>query len=108
MDSFQDRIKGLRFTKTEKRIADYILENQKTVGLETAVKIAEKLDVTDMSVHRFLRKLGYSGFAEFRAEMNAQLIEHYAASLWMWQNASSRAGGNTSSVSEGPHRWLLI
>ena len=107
MDSFQDRIKGLRFTKTEKRIADYILENQKTVGLETAVKIAEKLDVTDMSVHRFLRKLGYSGFAEFRDEMNAQLIEHYEDS-WKELSPGKKYLQTSNTIGDGDVAGLVV
>jgi DNA-binding MurR/RpiR family transcriptional regulator len=77
MSSFQDRIKGIRLTKTEKKIADYILENENAIGMETAVKIADRLNITDTSVHRFLRRIGYSGFPEFKEEMNQRLLKKY-------------------------------
>lgn len=71
----------MNLTKTEKLIADYIVDNMNTIGLSTVTDVALKIGVSDTSVIRFIRSLGFSGFADFKRTMNERMLEQYNANL---------------------------
>ena len=78
---FTERIRDKEFTKTEKIIADYILDNINTVGFSPLKDVAIACGVSDTSVIRFLRELGYEGYTDFKKSLNDKLIEQYNANL---------------------------
>lgn len=53
-------------SKTEKRIADYVLEHKDKVGYQTLQEISQFLRVGEASVLRFCRKIGLKGFNELK------------------------------------------
>lgn len=77
MEELAQKIKALNLSRTDRVIAEYILENMDTIGLQTSTTLAEEIDVSDTSIIRFIRKLGFKGYAEFRAEMNARMARQY-------------------------------
>ena len=60
----------MSLTRTDADIAEYILAHFDTIGFQTSTTLAESIGVSDTSVIRFIRKLGFKGYSEFRAEMN--------------------------------------
>ena len=56
-------------TGSEKAIASYILENLQTIPFETGASLAEKMDVSGMTIIRFIRNLGYSNLRELKEEL---------------------------------------
>lgn len=60
----------MSLTRTDAEIAEYILAHFNTIGFQTSTTLAEAVGVSDTSVIRFIRKLGFKGYSEFRAEMN--------------------------------------
>lgn len=56
-------------TKSERLIAEYILDSPQAVELYTITKIAELADASKSAVLRFCQKLDYSGYSEFRYDM---------------------------------------
>lgn len=75
MKTLEDRIATLQLTKKERVLADYILAHQDGIGLTTARGLAQAVAMTDTTVIRFLRKLGFTGFVDFRQQMNARMVE---------------------------------
>ena len=75
-----DKIKSMKHTRVEAEIAEYILAHVDTVGIMTVLDLAEEIGVSDTSIIRFVRKLGYRGYGEFRAEMTSRLAEQYIKS----------------------------
>lgn len=73
MESVVKRIEDMFLTKSETVIADFIIENLDTVGLLTSHKLAQAVDVSDTSVIRFVHKLGYPTYAQFRNDMNGRI-----------------------------------
>lgn len=78
---FAERIKDKILTKTEKIIADYILDNINTICFSPIKDVAMACGVSDTSVIRFLRELGYEGYTDFKKSLNEKLLEHYNANL---------------------------
>lgn len=56
----------------EKTIGDFILNNPKRASHMTIVEISSELGVADSTVFKFTKKLGYSGFRDFRTELLAE------------------------------------
>lgn len=54
------------FTNTEKKIAQYVLENYEEVLNCNITELADKAKVSDASVVRFCRSVGYKGYQEFK------------------------------------------
>lgn len=58
-----------RFTRSEREIATYMLANLQDLPFETAATIAARVGVSQMTVSRFMRTLGYSGIGELKEEL---------------------------------------
>jgi len=59
-------------TKSESRIARYILNNEARIGLETGASLARVTRVSEITVSRFLKKLGYKGLRELKLKLRQQ------------------------------------
>ena len=56
-------------TKSQKRIADYILNHYAKAANMTASKLAETVNVSESTVVRFATELGYLGYPELTAAL---------------------------------------
>ena len=59
-----------QFTKTEKKIADYIIKNMNRVLFMSITELSESCGVADASVHRFCRTMGVKGYQEFKMKLS--------------------------------------
>lgn len=59
-----------QFTKTEKKIADYVLNNTNKVLFMSITELSEACKVADASVHRFCRTMGVKGYQEFKMKLS--------------------------------------
>ncbi len=66
MDELRERIRNANLTKTQKMIAKYVLDNSADACFMTSTEIAQKLGVSESSVIRFSRSIGFSGFMDFQ------------------------------------------
>lgn len=99
MEKLVKKIQNMNLTKTEKIVADYIIDNINTIGLSTVTDVALKTGVSDTSIIRFIRSLGYGGFAEFKRAMNERMLEQYNVNLSPMQKYSkTHAKLNNDSV----------
>lgn len=57
------------FTSSEKRVADFILSSGDQAAHLSISDLAEKCGVSDATISRFCRRLGYQGFAEFKLSL---------------------------------------
>lgn len=56
-------------TKSEAAIAQWLVLNETTLGLETGASIAAKTGVSEITVSRFLRRVGFKGVAALKEEL---------------------------------------
>ena len=54
------------FSKGQKRIAQYILENYDKAAFMTAAKLGKAVQVSESTVVRFAAQLGYDGYPEMQ------------------------------------------
>lgn len=69
-------------TKSEKKLATYILSRPNCLVLDTAAKIAEDAGVSPMTAGRLLRKLGFDGITDVRRRLRVDLYGPDDNSLW--------------------------
>ena len=62
------------FTKTEKKISEYILENLEAIKGMRAKELGEFIGISQPSIIRFAKKLGYKGFPEFKIALSEAII----------------------------------
>ncbi|WP_134681791.1 MurR/RpiR family transcriptional regulator [Paracoccus ravus] len=62
-------------SKSEARIAQFLLLNQSDLGDETGASVASKSGVSQITVSRFLRRIGYKGISALRDELRADRVE---------------------------------
>lgn len=65
----------LDFSKTEKKIGDFIISNYSTLAFITLDVFASKCGVSTTSVIRFARKLGFSGYVELQNKIRRSLMK---------------------------------
>lgn len=82
MDELTEKIRSMTLSRTEKRIADYILENISTIGLQTVSNVAAGIGTSDTSVIRFIRRLGFLSYADFKRKMGEMLVDQYHEAAW--------------------------
>ena len=58
-------------TKSEKRIANYLLRHQDEVAFMAASELADRLDLSEATVVRFAQTLDFGGFPEMRTALQA-------------------------------------
>jgi DNA-binding MurR/RpiR family transcriptional regulator len=61
------------FSRAERAIAAYLVTHLREIPFETATSISRKLNVSPMTVGRFLRSLGYEGLAALKEELSSTL-----------------------------------
>lgn len=69
MKELRTMINNTSLTKTQKMIAKYVLDNSADACFMTSTEIAMKLGVSESSVIRFSRSLGYDGFMDFQKNL---------------------------------------
>ncbi len=74
-DTLMERLKRdfSAFTRAEKMIANYMLAHRAQLPFDTAASIAESAGVSQMTVSRFLRTIGYPDSNAFKAAMRAEM-----------------------------------
>lgn len=68
-------IKGInsKLSKTEKKIAEFILENTTLVKEITSADLAKRAGVGQSSVIKFIKKIGFEGFTDFKIKLSEEL-----------------------------------
>ncbi|WP_432454364.1 MULTISPECIES: MurR/RpiR family transcriptional regulator [unclassified Agarivorans] len=61
-------------TKSEARVAQFILLNLDRISYETGASIAEKAAVSQITVSRFLKRAGYQGIASLKEALQKEVI----------------------------------
>lgn len=95
-ETVSDKIKALldTMTRTERRVAQFLLSQYPLLGLETATKVAEQAQTTAPTVLRFVSKLGFSGYAEFQQALRHELQPQFQSALARQIHLQSETSGS--------------
>ena len=62
-------------SKTQRKIADYIVSNGMTASFDSITELAPKIGASEASLVRFAKQLGYKGYPSFRKDLQAEFRE---------------------------------
>ena len=79
------------FSKSQKRIAAYVLEHYDKAAFMTAATLGEMADVSESTVVRFAYELGYEGYPQFQKALQ-ELIRNRLTSVQRMEVASTKMG----------------
>jgi len=65
------------YSEVEKRVADYILENQEGISTMTTAELARNCKTSPASIIRFSKAIGFKGFNELKYYMENQILSSY-------------------------------
>ncbi len=95
--SYQLRIKenAANFTKSDQKIAAYILENATEAVFFSAAELGRVTHTSQAAIMRFIKKINYNGLNELRIDMAKQHEEQLRPIMLVNQNASVSEIKNT-------------
>lgn len=76
MDELRESLKSTKLTKTGRIIAEFVVDNMGEACFMTSTDIAVKLDVSESSVIRFARALGFTGFMDFQRSLRKSYTDN--------------------------------
>lgn len=71
--TFDERVRDAHLTRTGAKIADYFLKNKSILAFQSLNTISAQLEISDISIVRFSRALGYEGFTDLKQHVQAEL-----------------------------------
>ena len=83
-----DRIKNARLTKSQTKIADWLLKNPDKIGNLSSLEAAKTIGVSDASIIRFSRAIGFEGFADLKDHVYGMLVENAFSELSLPERVS--------------------
>lgn len=83
----KDRYAG--FTDSQKKIGRYILDHYETVVFMSAVELSKAVGVSDVTVIRFVRSLGFDGFVDFKKSLREGSRIFDTPAAWLSQTLDS-------------------
>lgn len=66
------------FTKIDKIIIDFLDNNQNEIAFYSIQRLAQELGIAQASIQRFVKKIGYDGFASFKKAIIEELKNNIA------------------------------
>lgn len=92
------------FSKGQKRIADYILQNYDKAAFMTASKLGKLSGVSESTVVRFASELGYDGYPSMQRALQ-EMIRSRLTSTQRIQAADNLFGGQDVLSARDPVRY---
>ena len=83
LQAIEDRLRAAmpEMTRAERQLASHMLGNFPLSVLGTVADIAQDAGVSAPTVVRFVRKIGFSGYPEFRAQLHEEMGERLASPI---------------------------
>lgn len=75
------KIQNANLTRTQQKIAKYFIRNQERIGSLSSIEVAREIGVSDASIIRFSRAIGYEGFADLKSDIYNTLVENAYSAL---------------------------
>ena len=97
-----ERVRNATLTKSQQKIAEHIIRNVQRVGSMTSLELAGEIGVSDASIIRFARAIGYDGYADMKEDVYSMLAQNAFGGLSLTERLSRNTEkyGGTGSPAE--------
>lgn len=86
-----ERVKGVALTKAQRKIAEYFIQNQGKIGSLSSMDVAKEIGVSDASIIRFSRAIGFEGYADLKNHIYNMLLENTYGNLSLSERLSKNS-----------------
>lgn len=73
-------------TESQKKLATYVIDNYNEIGFLSALELGERVGLSDATIIRFARTLGFKGFSEFKDSVRENIKEMDSPDLRLLKN----------------------
>lgn len=80
--------KEMNFTETEKKIADYIMENGDSIAKMNSTELSNAIGTSQSSIIKFVKKIGMNSFTDFKVQLHHEFISTQQVDSLKSQNTS--------------------
>lgn len=74
--TFEERTSQVKLTQREKKIVDFMKRNGDSFLNDTITEFSEKAGVSDATMVRFCKHLGYKGYQDFKVHAAREMLPH--------------------------------
>ena len=74
--TFDERTSQVKLTQREKKIVDFMKRNGDSFLNDTITEFSEKVGVSDATMVRFCKHLGYKGYQDFKVHAAREMLPH--------------------------------
>lgn len=74
--TLEEKLENAHLTKKSRMIAQFIIDNKEKVAFMPATQIANELGISDVTVIRFARSLGYKGYSDMQKSMQENISKN--------------------------------
>lgn len=86
--SLLDRIARAKLTKKQRKIAQYFIDHQEKISMYSTMEAAKEIGVSDASIIRFARAIGFEGFTDMKENLYDSLVQSSFAKLTLSERAT--------------------
>ena len=83
-----ERVRNVALTRSQQKIADYFIRNQAHIASLSSMEVARKIGVSDASIIRFARAIGFEGYADLKEHLYGALVENAYGTLSLSERLS--------------------
>ena len=85
-----EKFKNISFTRAQQKIAQYMIDNEYEIPHMSLMDVSRAVGVSDASVLRLVRQIGYPGYNEFKKELYEKLVEQAGAPVALVHKLTER------------------
>ena len=98
------RIESTILTKKGSIVAQYILDNMSTVAYLPATSLAKLIGVSDVTIHRLSKQLGYESFSELQSDLQKDISQQLNNGSFIYRSPgeviTERFNGETADAGD--------
>lgn len=103
-----DRVKNARLTKSQQKIAEYFIQNPEQVGMSSSMEAAKAIGVSDASITRFARAIGYEGFTDLKNDIYSSLANQATGGANSLSLAERFEANRTRFGGDSPETYMKV
>lgn len=102
LNAFRQRLEDHfpRLTRSQRRIADYLLANYDEAAFLSAADLVERLHVSEATLGRFARAVGFSGFPQLRRYVQELFRQRATPASRLQRKLHELSGGEGSTLTK--------
>lgn len=110
--ALRQRVESMALTKKGSIVAQYILDNQNEVAYLPATSLAKKIGVSDVTIHRLARQLGYESYSALQKNLQDSISQQLTNNGFVYRSPgevmTEKFNGQTADAAKVIHESVRV